>query len=139
MNSTPSSPAATMRFTALLPPPPTPTTLMRAPDRPCSSSLSRNASVPVEVTCVPFAMCPPRCLEEFLEKGPQPAGHAAESSGAHGACRLAGAVSMCIHDEPDGRRECGTVHVIRKPTDTGRRAAADGQVKNLFGDFGHPF
>ena len=32
MNSTPSSPAATMRLTALLPPPPTPTTLMRAPD-----------------------------------------------------------------------------------------------------------
>ena len=33
MNSTPSRPAVTMRLTALLPPPPTPTTLMRAPVR----------------------------------------------------------------------------------------------------------
>ena len=30
INSTPSTPAAIMRFTALLPPPPTPITLMRA-------------------------------------------------------------------------------------------------------------
>ena len=42
MNSTPSSPACTMRLTALLPPPPTPTTLMRAPVRPSSSSLNRS-------------------------------------------------------------------------------------------------
>jgi hypothetical protein len=36
MNSTPTTPAAIMRFTALLPPPPTPITLMRAPC--CESS-----------------------------------------------------------------------------------------------------
>ena len=45
-NSTPSKPACTIRLTALLPPPPTPTTLMRAPALPSSSSrsLSRRAS-----------------------------------------------------------------------------------------------
>jgi hypothetical protein len=42
MNSTPSSPTMTMRLTALLPPPPTPTTLMRAPALFSSSSRSRS-------------------------------------------------------------------------------------------------
>ena len=37
MNSTPSRPARTMRLTALQPPPPTPTTLIRAPTAPSSS------------------------------------------------------------------------------------------------------
>ena len=40
MNSTPSRPTCTMRLTALLPPPPTPMTLMRAPAVPSSSRRS---------------------------------------------------------------------------------------------------
>jgi len=43
MNSTPSSPERTIRFTALPPPPPTPITLMRAPAALASSS-SRSRS-----------------------------------------------------------------------------------------------
>src|SRR5204863_246061 len=43
MNSTPSSPERTIRFTALQPPPPTPITLMRAPAALASSS-SRSRS-----------------------------------------------------------------------------------------------
>ncbi len=46
MNSTPEMPAWTMRDTALLPPPPTPTTLIRAPMRASSSSVSRSDSKP---------------------------------------------------------------------------------------------
>ena len=45
MNSTPDSPAWTIRVTALLPPPPTPTTLIRAPARVASSSVNRSASL----------------------------------------------------------------------------------------------
>jgi hypothetical protein len=60
MNSTPSSPAATMRLTALLPPPPTPTTLMRAPARASSSSLKRNAATSVPAVFRTSAIpCPP--------------------------------------------------------------------------------
>ena len=43
MKSTPRTPAATIRPTALLPPPPTPTTLIRAPARIVSSSVSRRS------------------------------------------------------------------------------------------------
>ena len=51
MNSTPSSPVRTMRLTALPPPPPTPITLMRAPSRRASSSLSRSGSTLTMVSC----------------------------------------------------------------------------------------
>ena len=44
MNSTPSRPVRTMRLTALLPPPPMPTTLMRAPSRRSGSNVNRNVS-----------------------------------------------------------------------------------------------
>ena len=53
MNSTPEMPACTMRDTALLPPPPTPTTLIRAPMRASSSSVSRSASKPSWSAIVP--------------------------------------------------------------------------------------
>jgi hypothetical protein len=46
MNSTPEIPACTIRDTALLPPPPTPTTLILAPIRASSSSVSRSDSKP---------------------------------------------------------------------------------------------
>ena len=51
MNSTPSRPALTMRLTALLPPPPTPTTLIRAPARPSSSSFNRSVDVSTPPCC----------------------------------------------------------------------------------------
>ena len=53
MNSTPEMPACTIRDTALLPPPPTPTTLIRAPMRASSSSVSRIASKPSWSAIVP--------------------------------------------------------------------------------------
>jgi hypothetical protein len=45
MNSTPVMPAFTIRVTALLPPPPTPTTLIRAPSRASSSRVMRRTSL----------------------------------------------------------------------------------------------
>ena len=53
MNSTPSRPPCTMRLTALLPPPPTPMTLMRAPV--CASSSRRSRSGPWR-RCVPIVV-----------------------------------------------------------------------------------
>src|SRR5687768_9041790 len=44
MNSTPHRPTSTIRFTALLPPPPTPTTFILAPRRASGSSVSRSLS-----------------------------------------------------------------------------------------------
>src|SRR5258705_13511887 len=43
MNSTPVRPTSTMRLTALLPPPPTPITLIFAPRRAAGSSVSRSS------------------------------------------------------------------------------------------------
>src|SRR4051812_2654320 len=76
MNSTPSNPAATIRFTALLPPPPTPTTLIRAPDRRTSSSFKRSGSGLLGIIWVPLAMCP---LQVFSQVSWRP-------SSVDGAC-----------------------------------------------------
>ena len=47
MNSTPARPTSTIRFTAFPPPPPTPTTLIRAPRRVCGASVIRSGAAPV--------------------------------------------------------------------------------------------
>ena len=86
-----------MRLTALLPPPPTPITLMRAPARLSAverqPSSRRRFSASVGCVCrrsaIPCVLLPRRPargiqsdLEEFLEQHAQPAGHAAERAGS---------------------------------------------------------
>src|SRR5688572_23685554 len=137
LNSTPSRPALAMRLTALLPPPPTPTTLIRAPVRPSSSSLSRSieaVSEPV-IVCLASAMRP--SLQEFLEQRSQPSGDASERAGANRPGRLHHLIPVRVHHEPDCRRIGRTVDVIRESPDAGWTSAADRQIEDLLGDLRH--
>src|SRR5438874_7718733 len=105
MNSTPSRPTCTIRLTALLPPPPTPTTLMRAPARASSASFNRigvsrcSAIHPLLVRIVESEPV----LEKFLEQSPEPAGHAAEGPRADKAPRLADVIPLRVQHQPHRR------------------------------------
>src|SRR5688572_18900605 len=131
MNSTPPRPTCTMRLTALLPPPPIPSTLIFAPRRASGSSTSR------------ISMSPSRCVidrlpsEELLEDAAQPPGHAAERAGAD-ARQLRRAVAVRIEDQPHRRGERRAVDVIGKAPDANGTAAPDRQVEDLLGNLGHP-
>src|SRR6267142_1039818 len=100
MNSTPVRPTSTIRFTALLPPPPTPITLIFAPRRVPRSSVSRSSCEARSSDC----FMPGLLLEEFFENPAQPAGHAAERARAD-AGRIGLAVAMGVEHETDRRRK----------------------------------
>src|SRR3954467_12939443 len=153
MNSTPHRPTSTIRLTALLPPPPTPTTLIFAPRRVSESSISRSFSSRPLGTSNSF-MFPP---------GPAPSGRNRHESGhrrtpaseklfedsaqraphAHQCVRTAAfhrhAVPVRVQHQADGRRKHRAAHVIRKTAHANRHPAPDRQVENLFPDLGHPF
>src|SRR5687767_7588321 len=131
MNSTPSSPTCTMRLTALLPPPPTPTTLMRAPVRCSSASFSRNGVSRMSVIQA-------STLEKFLEQSAQPSGDASKRAGAHHATGLAHMISLRVQHQSDSRRELGIAYVIGEAADTDRQPAPDGEIEDLLGKLGHP-
>src|SRR5262249_52660377 len=130
-------------FTALLPPPPTPTTLMRAPVRASSASFNRSpvGSMSPSILCRVSPMVPTSfiSLEKFFEQRAQPPGHAAERAGPDRTCRFAGLIAVRIHHEADRRRKRGVVDVIRQSTEPGRRAAPDRQIENLLRDFADAF
>src|SRR5688572_23550090 len=142
MNSTPSSPAATIRWTALLPPPPTPTTLILAPSRDSGSSVSRSfsASLPRASPCL---IVRPPCragrstrLKELFENAAESYGHAAKRSRT--AYRLRDSIAMRIEHQPDRCRKLRAVDVIRQSADANRASAANGQIEDLFGNLRHP-
>src|SRR5688572_6821290 len=127
MNSTPARPTSTMRLTALLPPPPTPTTLILAPRLASGSSVSRSLSASLICASVstPNSQLPTPnrhfeppfwelevgrwglCSKKLFENSAQPSGDAAECTGA-GACRLRCAIPVGIEHHADGRRKNGT-------------------------------
>src|SRR5688500_15310640 len=111
MNSTPLRPTSTIRLTALLPPPPTPITLILAP------RLVSGSSVSLSLSSIIFATVQ-RPSEEFFEDAAEPQGCPAECAGA--VARIRGAIAMRVEHDADRRREYGTVHVI------GQTANADG-------------
>src|SRR5438876_740460 len=113
MNSTPLKPTATMRFTALLPPPPTPMTLIFAPRRVSASSVKRSGSAS-RTRESNSLICASSSSEELPENSPQPPGHAAEGPGAH-AGHLRHAVAMRVEHEPDRRGKRRTGYVIGQP------------------------
>src|SRR5688572_25486057 len=161
MNSTPPRPTSTMRLTALLPPPPTPITLIFAPRLASGSSVSLSLSVSIISASVSAPNCqlptpnescepPPWELEvgrrgflvckskKLFEDAAEPSGHPAERPGA-GTRRLRCAIAMRVQHDADRRRERRAVHMVGKAADTDRTSAADRKVENLFGDFRHPF
>src|SRR5690349_13268296 len=145
MNSTPPSPTSTMRLTALLPPPPTPITLIFAPRRASGASVirisvcSRSRAIP-NLPLVGAAEAAPydRLSEKLFENAPDAPGHPAER--ARAALGLLGRpVAMGIQRQPHGGRKHGARHVIGQPADAGGMSAADRQVENLLGDLRHAF
>src|SRR3954463_2392410 len=93
MNSTPSSPTCTMRLTALLPPPPTPTTLIRAPARTSSASFNRS----VVSRCSAIHRPP---SEELFEQSAEPPGHPAQRPRTDKAPRLDDVIPLRVQDKP---------------------------------------
>ena len=75
--------------------------------------------------------------EEFLEQPAQPTGHAPERAGTDQPAGFADVIALRVQHQPDRRRELGTVHVIGKPADAGRRSAPDGQIEDLLRDLRH--
>src|SRR3954464_1318837 len=151
MNSTPPNPTSTMRLTALLPPPPTPTTLIFAPRRACSSSVSRSFSSRPWGTSNSF-MIPPGPdrtghdrhesgygrtppSEKFFEDAADGDAHAIERAAT--ARRVLHPVAVRIQHHTDRRREHGTAHVVRQSADAHRQPAPDRQIENLFADLRH--
>src|SRR6185503_2749058 len=128
MNSTPSRPTCTMRLTALLPPPPTPTTLIRAPARVSSASFKRN-ELPrsSDIRGLPS--------EKFLEQPAQPPGHASESADTdHAAAGFAHVIPLRVEHETDGRRKFRIAHMVGQAAHAGRQSAPDRQIEYLFRD-----
>src|SRR5205814_8107912 len=82
---------------------------------------------------------PRACRSEKLPEQPaQPSGDTDEGAGPDRRARpFPDRVAVRVEHEADAGRNGWTVDVIRKPTDTGRTAAADWQVENLLGDFRH--
>src|ERR1051325_5237799 len=129
MNSTPPSPTSTMRLTALLPPPPTPITLILAPRRASGAKVMRRSDCSRS-----RAIQPP--LDELFENAPDAPGHPAER--ARAALGLVGRpVAMGVQRQPHGGRKHGARHVIGQPADAGGMPAADRQVEDLLGDLRH--
>src|SRR5436190_18301069 len=109
MNSTPVRPTSTIRLTALLPPPPTPITLILAPRRAAGSSVSRSSCAPRSSD---FFMSPP--LKELPENPPQLSRHTAECARAHTrGFRLP--VAMCVENQSHRRGEGRAADVVGEP------------------------
>src|SRR5947207_13619011 len=104
MNSTPSRPTCTIRLTALLPPPPTPTTLMRAPARGSSASFNRIGVSRCSAIHRLHNVVRP-VSEKFLEQSPEPAGHPAEGPRSDEAPRLAHMVPLRVQHQAHRRRK----------------------------------
>src|SRR5918994_224110 len=149
MNSTPSKPAWTMRLTALPPPPPTPITLMRAPARRSSSSISRNSfgwpstrSRTNETvrfgSNINASPCLHRALEELPEQRPEPPRESCDRADAHRAAGFRRLAALCKKCQSHRRCEGRTVDVVREAADANRRPAPDGEIKDLLGDLGQP-
>src|SRR5688572_17438796 len=130
INSTPSSPTCTMRLTALLPPPPTPTTLMRAPVRCSSASFSRNGISRVS------AIRPP-LLEEFLEQAAQPSGDAPECAGAHQTPGIAHMMPLRVQPQSHSRGELRIADVVGEAANADRHPAPDREIEDLLSKLGH--
>src|SRR5687767_5438726 len=131
MNSTPPSPASTMRLTALQPPPPTPTTLIFAPVRFSWSSVSLSTSSRISASIRSTS-------EELFENAPEPPGHTAERSCTAAPC-VWRAIAMRIQRQPDRCSKRRTVHVVGHAAYTHGTAPPDRQVENLLRDFRHAF
>src|SRR5215472_10737171 len=130
MNSTPSSLARIMRFTALQPPPPTPITLIFAG---CSSSLKLiriPASFPVMFSSISSTFAAPVAgLRGAGEHGLQ-FGYQIHRARGRGAARLG-----AIQNEPDDRRVFGLSDLLRQIAQAFWLGDAHGQVKGLFHQF----
>src|SRR3954447_26229433 len=127
MNSTPPSPTSTMRLTALLPPPPTPITLIFAPRRASGASVMRRSEASRS-----RAIAKPS-LKELFENAPDAPRHPAERTRAAFGV-LGRPVLVCVQRQPHGGRKYGARHVIGQPADAGWMAAADRQVEDLLGN-----
>src|SRR5262245_5535203 len=127
MNSTPPRAASTMRLTALLPPPPTPTTLIFAPVRFWVSSVSLSVSSRIIASWT---------SEELFENSTQASGHAAEGPGTR-APGLGHSVAVRIQRQTHGGAERRTVHVVGHAAHADRAAPANRQIENLLGDLRH--
>src|SRR5689334_5736936 len=138
MNSTPSRPTCTSRLTALLPPPPTPTTLMRAPARNSSASLNRSGvSRCSAIHCPLSELLGKSVSEKFLEKPPEPSGHTAERSRPDEAPRLAHMIALRVQHQPHRRRKLRIGDVIGQPAHTRGTSPPDRQIENLLRNLGH--
>src|SRR5690348_16428760 len=127
MNSTPPRPTYTIPFTALLPPPPTPITLIFAPRRAAGSSVNRSFSAsPLSKWSIRVLRRP---SEEFLENPAQAPGHLPPGAAA-APSRLGGAVTVRVQHDADRRRKHRTAHVVREAANSRRAAAADRQVED---------
>ena len=113
----------TMRLTALLPPPPTPITLMRAPALVSSANASLSGTLPVLAVAPPFLSCVsgidashvvPGVLEELLEESAQASGHTTERAGADEPGGFTHVVALRVLDEADRCGERGGVDMVGK-------------------------
>src|SRR5690606_8659250 len=127
------------------PPPPTPTTLMRAPVRRSSASFSRislssmrsrNTGVTLNLSAINRPSSPFRapCSEELPEESPNPPGHPAERSGSRSPPRFHRLMVMAVLHQSHGRREPGAGNVVGQPAHARRHPPPDRQVEDLLGD-----
>src|ERR1043165_6740078 len=99
MNSTPSNPVWTIRLTALLPPPPTPMTLIFAL---MVSDVGSSRSLKASLLSLLRSAMGESPLEKFFEQSAQPARDAHERAGAdRRATRLAYRVAIPVENQSD--------------------------------------
>src|SRR6267154_1858987 len=141
MNSTPCRLVEIIRLTALLPPPPTPITLMLAPTALVSSKEIRGALFGSR-SSMEIISTSPGCVCWLKELVPPDFDHVADA-GQQERVRRPGrhllALAETVQRQSHRRAVLGRADRIRQAADLGRRAAPHRSVEDVLGDLGEAF